>query len=197
MRIITDYTIEELKGIDARTVIRRLADDPAKQKFCKYLRLCRQYESDVSQLRFIAGSIPARKPKNKFDQAEMRKIADEHQEQVNKATEARKKQLDRDLKYIADLEAELLKGTPDMEVWGLTEVVLKGTSPEEVEPSNDVFKEAREVIEAVEQMMDSLPKEERTDMTKRIKTPLKNAIKQNNEKLVSLKLEELKKFLKD
>lgn len=209
-RYITDYSPEELKQKPARDV-KILLFHPTNQNYSAYLKVCRKFEEDLAWIESsIQNEIRFVRPVNNGEKA-MLEAVEQHEKRLQEARKEKKKILLNIAKEIVGMELLMERRGEEYTPYpvnGIEEILAFGEGIEEVKADagiiendvedeivEDIYIKAEEIITAVEAFLPSLNKEEAKEITQRIKTPLKTALKNRNEKMIIEKTAQLEDIL--
>lgn len=209
-RYITDYSPEELKQKPARDV-KILLFHPTNQNYSAYLKVCRKFEEDLAWIESsIQNEIRFVRPVNNGEKA-MLEAVEQHEKRLQEARKEKKKILLNIAKEIVGMELLMERRGEEYTPYpvnGIEEILAFGEGIEEVKADveiiendvedeivEDIYIKAEEIITAVEAFLPSLDKEEAKEITQRIKTPLKTALKNRNEKMIIEKTAQLEDIL--
>lgn len=211
-RYITDYSPEELKQKPARDV-KILMFHPTNQNYSAYLKVCRKFEEDLAWIESsIQNEVRFVRPTNNGEKA-MLEAVEQHEKRLQEARKEKKKILLNIAKEIVGMELLMERRGEEYTPYpvnGIEEILAFGEGIEEVKndvkveeiesdeviiTGEDIYIKAEEIITAVEAFLPSLDKEEAKEITQRIKTPLKTALKNRNVKMITEKTAQLEDIL--
>ncbi len=206
---ITQYSPEELQRMSAKDV-RGLLFDPNAQNYSAYLKVCRKFEDDLVEIQNkIRNEVRFIRPAN-FDNKSMEKAVAEHAIRLNEAEKKYKGQLTAIAEEIVSMEAkfdkkgevyvkypvrglESILSTVEQEVPAFTgEETNDGIEEDE---AVDIYQKAEETLKLIENLLETYSPEEKKEIQLKITTPLKNAIKKKNDKIVEQKIALLQEIL--
>jgi hypothetical protein len=206
---ITQYSPEELQRMSAKDV-RGLLFDPNAQNYSAYLKVCRKFEDDLQEIENrVRNEVRFVRPSG-FDNASMEKAVAQHAIKLEDARKKYKGLLTSIAEEIVSMEAKFDKKGEfytKYPVRGL-ESILATTEKEtpeftgnetdgEVEEDEavDIYQKAEETLGLIENLLQTYSLDEKKEIQYKITTPLKNALKKKNEKIVKEKLALLQEIL--
>ncbi len=206
---ITQYSPEELQRMSAKDV-RGLLFDPNAQNYSAYLKVCRKFEDDLQEIENkVRNEVRFIRPSG-FDNASMERAVAQHAIKLEDARKKYKGLLTSIAEEIVSMEAkfdkkgesyekypvrglESILATDEKEVSEFTENETDGEVEED--ETVDIYQKAEETLKNIENLLETYSPEERKEIQQKITTPLKNAIKKKNDKIVEQKIALLQEIL--